>query len=249
MIRSLIIDDEPDAREALKLTIGKFCPQVEMLECCPSPDEGLHAIRNLQPDLVFLDVQMPHMSGFDLLEEIGEIHFAVIFVTAHDRYAIKAIKFSALDYLLKPIDTDELVGAVQKMEARQHQQDHVYRYGSVLSNIRNQPGDIKKLAIPTSEGILFVQTANIIYCRADGNYSTLFLKNGESILVSKPLIDFELMLAESGFFRVHHASLVNMNHIQKYIKGDGGYVVLTENHNVDVSRRKREAFLNQLHKI
>lgn len=249
MIKSLIIDDEADAREVLKLALEKYCPEVEVLVACATPEEGLKAIRSHQPDLVFLDVQMPHMSGFDLLEQLGDINFAVIFVTAYDRYAIKAIKFSALDYLLKPVDPDDLVSAVQKAEDRQSIENSSYRYQSVLSNVKNKHAQIDKLAIPDSEGIMFVETANIICCRADGNYTMLYLMGGKTTLVSKPLKDFENMLADTGFCRVHHATLVNMNHIRKYVKGDGGYVVLSDSHHVEVSRRKKEAFLQQLHKI
>lgn len=249
MIRALIIDDESDAREALRLAVEKYCPGVDILAACSTPEEGLNAIRNISPDLVFLDIQMPNLSGFDLLEEAGEINFAVIFVTAYNHYAIKAIKFSALDYLLKPIDPEDLVSAIRKAEKWQLQQDHAFRYQSVISNIQHQSRNIEKLAIPTSEGILFVETSDIICCRADGNYTSLYLTNGNNILVSKSLIDFEYMLIDSGFCRIHHSALINMKHIQKYVKGDGGYVVLSEDHHVDVSRRKKEAFLQQLNKI
>lgn len=249
MIRSIIIDDEADAREVLKLTIEKYCPGVKILSSCSSPEEGLKAIQNLKPDLVFLDVQMPNQSGFDLLEEIGEINFAVIFVTAYNHYAIKAIKFSALDYLLKPVDPDDLVSAIQRVEKWQNRSDQTFRYQSVFNNIQNQSRSIDKLAIPTNDGIVFLESASIICCRADGNYTALYLTGSKNMLVSKPLTDFDQMLSDSGFFRIHHSALINMKHIQKYIKGDGGYVVLSENHHVDVSRRKKDAFLQQLNKI
>lgn len=249
MIKSLIIDDETDACEALKLAIEKYCPEVKVITVCKFPENGLETIQSVHPDLVFLDVQMPGMSGFDLLEQLDEINFAVIFVTAYDRYAIKAIKFSALDYLLKPVDPDDLISAVRKFKEGRHQNNHAYRYQSVLNNVKNQQANIDRLAIPDSKGIFFVETANIIYCKAEGNYSTLYLKNGKSILVSKSLKDFDHMLADSGFIRVHNASLINIKHLQKYVKGEGGYVILSDNHHVDVSRRKKEAFLQQLNKI
>lgn len=249
MIHCLIIDDESDAREALKLAVEKYCPEVEVIAACETPKKGLEAILNLQPDLVFLDVEMPGMSGFDLLQQLEDISFAVIFVTAYNRYAIKAIKFSALDYLLKPVDPDDLVRAVRKAKDWQHQKELTFRYQSVLSNIKNQQLNMDKLAIPDSEGIIFVETADIICCRADGNYTMLYLIGGKTILVSKPLKDFEAMLSNHGFSRVHHAALINMKHIQKYVKGDGGYVILSDNHHVDVSRRKKEAFLRQFNKV
>lgn len=249
MIDCLIIDDEPDAREALKMVVEKYCPDVEILAVCETPEKGLEEILNLQPDLVFLDVEMPGMSGFDLLQHIDEINFAVIFVTAYNRYAIQAIKFSALDYLLKPVDPDDLVSAVQKAKDWQHQKELAYRYQSVISNVKNQQLNMDKLAIPDSDGIIFVETAHIICCRADGNYTMLYMSGGKTILVSKTLKDFEAILSNHGFSRVHHAALINMKHIQKYVKGDGGYVVLSDNHHVDVSRRKKEGFLRQFNKI
>lgn len=249
MIDCLIIDDESDAREALKMAVEKYCPDVEILSACETPEKGLEEILNLHPDLVFLDVEMPGMSGFDLLQQLEEINFSVIFVTAYNRYAIKAIKFSALDYLLKPVDPDNLVNAVRKAKEWQHQKELTFRYQSVISNIENQQLNMDKLAIPDSEGIIFVETENIICCRADGNYTTLYLSDRKTILVSKPLKDFETILSNHGFSRVHHAALINMKHIQKYVKGDGGYVILSDNHHVDVSRRKKETFLRQFNKI
>ena len=249
MIRSIIIDDEADGRDGLKLALSKFCPQIEIMALCSSPDEGISCIKSHKPDLVFLDVQMPHKSGFNMLEEIGDFDFEVIFVTAYDSYAIKAIKFSALDYLLKPVDIDELQRAVQKAEERIEQKNSRHNYDSLLKNIKNYSKKIDKLAIPTFEGILFESIKNIIYCEADRNYTNLMMLDNRKIVVSKNLKDFEIMLSDSGFFRIHHAYLINMKHVKKYIKGEGGYVILENNHHIDVSRRKKEAFLQLLNKI
>ncbi len=246
MIRSLIIDDEANAREGLKLALERFCPEVEILTLCPSPDDGLKAIRNLQPDLVFLDVQMPHMSGFNLLETLEEINFEVIFVTAYDRYAIKAIRFSALDYLLKPVDVDELQKAIAKAAARISEKSSTHNYASLLKNMRYASRQIEKMAIPTLEGLLMEPVEEIVYCEADRNYTSLVMLDGRKIVVSRNLKDFEQMLADSGFFRIHHAYLVNLKHIKKYVKGDGGYVILNGNHHLTVSKRKKEAFLQLL---
>ena len=184
-----------------------------------------------------------------MLEEIGDFDFEVIFVTAYDSYAIKAIKFSALDYLLKPVDIDELQRAVQKAEERIEQKNSRHNYDSLLKNIKNYSKKIDKLAIPTFEGILFESIKNIIYCEADRNYTNLMMLDNRKIVVSKNLKDFEIMLSDSGFFRIHHAYLINMKHVKKYIKGEGGYVILENNHHIDVSRRKKEAFLQLLNKI
>lgn len=253
MIKAIIIDDEQDAREALKLALARYCPEIEIAAVCDGPQPGLDAIKQIQPQVVFLDVQMPHMSGFDLLGQIEEVDFDVIFVTAYDRYAIKAIKFSALDYLLKPIDVDELQQAVNKLERNPEERgsaaERQFQYQSVVNNAKNQMEKVQRLAIPTLEGIIFLMTDDIIYCKADGNYTEIYLKDGQKILVSKKLKDFENMLSNSGFCRVHHAALVNLMHIQKYIKGDGGYVVLNDGHHVDVSRRKKEEFLSLIDKV
>ncbi len=240
MIRTLLIDDEEDGREVLKMALEKYCPGIELLAVCSSGAEGLAAIAQHQPELVFLDIQMPEMSGFELLEQVQEINFEVIFVTAHDHYAIKAIKFSALDYLLKPIDVDELQQTIKRFQL---QKRHHSQYQSVLTNMKNIHGKMEKLAIPNLEGMEFIQTSDIIYCEADGNYTCIYLQEEQKLMVSKKLKDFEQVLSESGFCRVHHASLINLHHVQKYIKGDGGYVVLSEGHHVDISRRKKDDFL------
>ena len=249
MIQALIIDDEADGRDTLKMAIEKYCPEISIQGIYASPEEGKAAIRSIKPDLVFLDVQMPHMSGFDLLQQLSPLSFEVIFVTAHDQYAIKAIRFSALDYLLKPVDIDDLIHAVKKAEDRLQHKSSGFQYQSVLNNIQFRAGKIEKLAVPSFEGIDFFNTDDIIYCQADGNYTTLFLKNKQTQLISRNLKDFESLLVESGFCRVHHSSLINMKHIQKYVKGEGGYVILTDNHHVDISRRKKEEFLKLLDKL
>ena len=249
MITAAILDDEVDGREAVQLAIEKYCPEVNITGIYSTPAAGIAGIRELRPDLVFLDVQMPQMSGFDVLQELSPISFEVIFVSAYDQYAIKAIKFSALDYLLKPVDVDDLLQAIKKVKERLTQKGSSYQYQSVLNNIQSKSGKIEKLAIPSSNGIDFFNSGDIIYCRADGSYTTLILKDKQSCLVSKNLKDFEQLLGESGFCRVHHSYLINLAHVQKYIKGEGGYVLLTEGHHVDISRRKKDEFLGLLDKL
>jgi two-component system, LytTR family, response regulator len=249
MIKTIIIDDEADGRETLLLLIREYCPEIEISALCSTADEGNGMIHKHQPDLVFLDIQMPHKSGFNLLEELGGFDFEVIFVTAHDRYAIKAIKFSALDYLLKPVDVDELQKAVRKAKERIGQKGLRNNYESLLKNMKHPAGRLEKLAIPAFDGIIFEKVDDIIYCKADGNYTNLIFTGKRNLLVSKNLKDFDGLLSECGFFRVHHASLINMKHIKKYVKGEGGYVILEEGHHVDVSRRKKEQFLGLLNKV
>jgi len=245
MIKALIIDDEANARKGLRLVLQKYCPEVEVLALCESPEVGLEKIEALNPDLIFLDVQMPKMSGFDLLQKIPEINFEVIFVTAYDRYAIKAIKFSALDYLLKPIDVDELITAVQRISKKK--KNKAAKYKSLLNNVKPGADKLKRLAIPSDNEIIMQPIEEIIYCEADSSYTTLFLANGKKITVAKTLKEFENILPESDFCRIHHSTLVNMAHVTKYIKGEGGYVIISNDKHLNVSRRKKESFLQQLY--
>ncbi|MEX0291137.1 MAG: LytR/AlgR family response regulator transcription factor [Flavobacteriaceae bacterium] len=244
-IRAIIIDDEEDGREALHMAT-KYCPEIEVADICGSALAGLNAIEEKKPDLVFLDIQMPHMSGFEMLQQLESIDFQVIFVTAFDQYAIKAIKFSALDYLLKPVDIDELQAAVKKIFVADTNDPIDYQLQALYKNVSQNKGMLRKFAVPTLEGLLFLNVEEIIYCEAERNYTTLYLRNQRKQVVSKSLGDFEELLSGSGFYRIHHSFLVNMDHIQEYVKGDGGYVKLTDGHHADVSRRKKEQFLKQL---
>ncbi len=249
MIKAIVIDDEADGREALKIALEKYCPEIEIKALCETPADGISAIATFNPDLVFLDIQMPQMSGFDLLRQVLPFSFEVIFVSAYEKYAIKAIRFSALDYLLKPIDVDDLIHAVQKAKVRMDHKQNAFQYQSVLHNIQMKGEKVDRLAVPSLDGIDFFDTADIVYCQADGSYTKIILTNKETKTVTRNLKDFENLLADSDFCRVHNASLINMRHVQKYIKGEGGYVILTDNYHVDVSRRKKEEFIKRLNTI
>ncbi len=249
MIEAILIDDEHFGRQALANALNKYCPQVNLLAQCETPQQGIETIRKLKPQLVFLDVQMPGMSGFDVLNQLQPIDFQVIFVTSYDRYAIKAIRFSAVDYLLKPLDIDDLVQAVTRANERIADHNTTHQVGSILHNVTQSSEAIEQVAVPTLEGIDFIKTKEIIYCAAEGGYTNIFLHDGSTQLISRTLKDFDILLRDSGFCRVHHNSLINLKHIQKYIKGEGGYVILTNDHHVDISRRKKDEFLSQLNKI
>ncbi|REG92845.1 LytR/AlgR family response regulator transcription factor [Algoriphagus antarcticus] len=250
MIQAIVIDDEEKGRESLVYSIEKYCPEVEIIAVCRGPEEGIQMIESLKPSLVFLDIQMPVLSGFDVLSRLSPIDFEVIFVTSYDKYAIKAIRFSALDYLLKPIDVDELIQAVRRAkENSSNREESGHRYESVLHNINRTQGKIERLAIPTLDGIDFFQVEEIIYLQASGSYTSIFLSGKRNQLVSKNLKDFEVMLINQGFCRVHNSYLINMKHVLKYIKGEGGYVILTDDHHVDISRRRKDIFLNLLNRI
>lgn len=244
MITALIIDDEDDARQMLNLALQRYCPTIKVLALCESAQEGLVKIRDLKPDLIFLDVQMPILSGFDLLEKVPAPDFEVIFVTAHNQYAIKAIKFSALDYLLKPIDVEELVSSVERVVNKEKTKK--IQYHSLLSNMDLGKKKLTRLAIPMESGLVMQEIDKIIYCEADGSYTKLFLTGGDQLLVSKNIKEFENMLTENAFCRIHHSLLVNATHIKKYVRGEGGYVIVTGERHLNVSRRKKDGLLRLL---
>jgi two-component system LytT family response regulator len=249
MIKAIIIDDEKDGREGLRFAIKRYCPDVELIQVCATPEEGIDAINTLHPDLLFLDVEMPRLSGFDVLQRVANVSFAVIFVSAYDKYAIKAIRFSALDYLLKPVDADELVQAVRRVMNSPINAGRPHFYQSMLHNIQHAGKPIGRLAVPSAEGIDFLNTDEVIFCHAEGSYTQVYLSQGRKQLISKNLLEFENILSDSGFCRVHHSSLINMRHVQKYIRGEGGYVLLTDGHQVNISRRRREEFISMLDKV
>jgi len=245
MIRAIIIDDEPDSLESLRLAVTNYCKSVDVIAAFDSPFEGVTAIKKLKPDLVFLDVQMPQMSGFDVLQQFDKLSFEVIFVTAYNHYAVKAIKFSALDYLLKPVEIDELQRAVKKAEEKINSGPPSLHVRTARAEEPAKPS-FEKIAIPTSEGLLMIDCKDIIRCVAIDNYTEIHVSNQPKLLVTKTLKEFEELLEPHHFFRVHHSHLINLNRIVKYFKGEGGYVLMSDGVQVDVSRRKKEEFLARL---
>jgi two-component system LytT family response regulator len=249
MINTILIDDERDGLEDLQEAIAKYCPEVSVMGAFNVPSEGLKAIQQLKPHLVFLDVQMPGTSGFELLQKLSPVSFDVIFVSAYDRYAIKAIKFSALDYLLKPVDIDELIQAVSRVQRRMFQLQHHSSVQSVIQNVQHHSGRIERLAVPSAEGIDIFDVDDIIFCKADSCYTHIYLVKGQRKVVTKVLKDFEDVLSDSGFCRVHNSFLVNLRHVKRYVRGEGGYVTLTDDHHVDISRRRKDEFLSLLDRL
>ena len=246
ILKAIIIDDEARSRQALQIALTDYCPSVKIVSVAETPEDGIEAIIKHKPDIVFLDVQMPGMSGFDLLSHFHEIDFDVVFITAHDHYAIKAIRFSALDYLLKPIQIDELMAAVKKADEKKNHKHTNWQYRSLYENVRSNYNASGSIAVPTGDGLLFIKTQNIIRCEADGNYVLIYQSGKEKILITKTLGDLESMLDAKEFFRVHNSHLINLSHIKKYVKGDGGYVIMSDNSTVDVARRKKEEFMQKL---
>lgn len=243
-LKAIIIDDESKARENLKFIISdNFGNKVSVKDTSGTVDEGLSSIAKHQPDIVFLDILMKGETGFDLLEKVKDPTFDVIFTTAYDEYAIKALKLNAIDYLLKPIDIEELELAIQKVEDRKASKDIPSSdLVEVIKNL-NTNKSLNKIAIPTTEGLLFVSINDIIRCESDENYTLFYLSNGTKKLVSKTIKFYEEILTTYNFFRTHRSHLVNLSYIKEYIRGDGGYLLLKDGSEVQVSRRKREEFL------
>lgn len=245
MIRAIVIDDEPQNAAMLKKDIASYCPSVEVLAECHSAKEGILTIKKEKPDLIFLDIEMPWMSGFEMLEVIGDINFSIIFTTAHDQFAAKAFRLSAVDYLLKPIDANDLKEAVKKAELKiNHQQGNIH-IENLLRNIK-QPSSQQKIALPYKEGYEFVEISHIIYCQAEGAYTKVFLDNKKYILVSKTLGDIEELLPAALFIRIHHSSVVNVGFITHFVRTDGGYVKLQTGEQLIVSKSKKENVMERL---
>jgi two-component system LytT family response regulator len=244
-MQALIIDDEHHCREGLSIMLSLYCPGIEVLAQCPSARAGLQAIDKFHPDLVFLDIEMPGMNGFELLENCKDYGFEVIFTTAYNEYAIQAIRHSALDYLLKPVDKDELIQAVAKAAAAiQHPAPQK------INNLLEQTGGRRspeRIALTTLEGMIIIELREILYCESEKNYTRFHLVGGKTFFISKTLKKVEHLLQhDTDFFRIHHSFIINMRHLQRYIKGDGGEIGLSNGKILPVSRTKKQEFLRRL---
>lgn len=240
-LTAIIVDDEKHSRETLKNLLENFCKEVEVIGQAENIQEALEFIPHLSPDIVFLDIELQSGTGFDILNQLPEINFEVIFTTAFDQYAIKAVKFSSLDYLLKPIDLEELQQAVEKAKIAKNKSEYSKQLKTLLQNIK-QPS-LSKICLSTSEGFEFVNTSDILYCEAGGSYTTFVLNNHKKLLVSKHLKEYEGLLIENHFMRVHNSYLINLKEVKKYVKADGGYIVMNNDEIVSISRGKKESFL------
>ncbi len=244
MIKAIIIDDEKTSRETLKGLLKRYCDNVEITAEADGYLSGVETIKTHKPDVIFLDIQMPDGSGFKLLDEIGEISFEVIFSTAYDQFAIKAIKYSALDYLLKPINPEDLIISIEKLEQRMLRGKDDTSIKFLLDKIKNPDTKIKKIVLSTIEGIHVVDINNIIRCESDDYYTKFFLKNGRMIMVSKTLKENEELLSEHNFIRPHKSHLINLKYVKSFLRPDGGCILMTDGSNVPVSRRKREEIID-----
>ncbi|GEP93989.1 LytR/AlgR family response regulator transcription factor [Chitinophaga cymbidii] len=246
-IKAIIVDDEQHCIDALRTMLQKKCPEVTVLAGVNSVAEAKQHIDELQPDLVFLDVEMPHQNGFELLKCYDKILFDVIFTTAYEQYALKAIKFNALDYLLKPFSVQDLQEALRKYhERRLNRQDAgIAPLEVFLQNMKTMQQTNKKIALPTINGLVFMPVQNIVRCESTGNYTKIFFTDRKQLLVSKPLKEFEELLTDVDFFRIHNSHLINLQQMESYIQGEGGFALMSDGTQVEVSRRRKADFLKK----
>ena len=247
-LRTLIIDDEAPARELLAGILENYCHRTKLIGFADGVQNGLKAIKSLKPDLVLLDINLEDGNAFDLLREFNEIPFALIFVTAYENYALNAFRFSAVDYIMKPVNIDDLVKAVQKAADKLEQASLGLKLKNFFDNLNSKPED-KKIVLKTQESIHIVKLSDIIRCEADHNYCTFYFVNGKKIVVSRNLGEFEEMLNGLFFFRTHQSHLININHILSFEKNEGGYLKMADNSSVPVSKRKKEELLELFGKL
>ena len=241
MIRVVVIDDIEKFRKNIIQDLHDYCDHIEVVGEGDGVINGAKIINETKPDLVFLDIQINQGTAFDLLEVIGEIDFKIIFTTASDEYAIKAFKLSAIDYLLKPIDTDELQAAVKKFK-----EGNKDDYGLLSDNVKESASENKRLALHSQDKIDIVEIGTIVRCESNVNYTTFYFENGKKMLVTKTLKEFDMMLSDFGFYRVHQSHLINLNYLKEYIKTDGGYLLMKNGTSVPISTRKKSSVLKLL---
>lgn len=244
MITAILIDDDKNLREGMKGLLKRFAPNIKIIGEADSVATGIEAIDILNPQVVFLDIQLNDGTGFDILEQLaaknGSITSNIVFITAHEQYAIKAFRFSALDFLLKPVDPEELQKVIKKIEAVLEKTNDYGHIDLLLENIRKKVDHFKRIALSTSDGIHLFEISDIIRCESEDNYTKFFIRNNKPVLISKTLKEYEELLTEHGFERIHQSHLINLNYLKSYIKKDGGYVIMGDGSHLPISQRKRE---------
>jgi two-component system LytT family response regulator len=247
MLHTLLIDDEPRGLNSMQKLLELNCPDVSIVATCTNVDDAIEKINQLHPDLVFLDIAMPVKNGFDLLRQVGEPQFEVIFVTAHNNFMIEAFHFSAVDYLLKPVEDDLLIDAVKRAKKRIIEKSGSRNIETFLHNMQQkQSPQNMKLCIPSLKGFQVVELNDILYAEAAGNYTNFYFSNQPFICTSKPIHEYEELLADAGFVRIHKSHVVNLLHVKQYLKGEGGSVILSNHTELEVARRKKDDFLSKM---
>ncbi|MBL7964105.1 MAG: response regulator transcription factor [Flavobacteriales bacterium] len=246
---AVIVDDEQHCRDALVGLLQRQFPEITLLGMATNVTEGVELLDRHRPTVLFLDVELGQQTGFDLLEAIGPERPHVIFTTAHEGYAVKAIRFSALDFLLKPVDLDELRAAMDKVNQAIQSPQHPDQFMVLMKNLMLSASSDKRIALPVAEGLEMINTDDIIYCESASNYTVVHQKDGKRLVISRTLKEFEDMLGVQDFIRVHHSHLINVRHVKKYIRGEGGEVIMSDGANVAVSRRKKQELMDSLARL
>lgn len=242
-LKAILVDDEQDSREILASYLAKYCPDIKLLEKCDSVKSALNSQAKHHPDIIFLDIEMPYGNGFDFLDQVDEINFETVFVTAYDNYAIRALNQSAAYYLLKPIDIEELISAVDKIKTERLEKNYIQHSKILLENIKEKSDPPTKLMLPTFEGFEIVKTNEILYCEADNNLTRFYLSDNRKLLICRTLKYFEDILSGTQFIRIHRSHMINLDFVVRYTKGKGGYVTLENNQELEVAPMKKGSFL------
>ena len=249
-MRAILVDDEPDGIRTLHKLLELHCPNVKVVATCSNANDAKQQINELRPDVIFLDIQMPGKTGIELLTELSDKFFEVIFVTAHNEYLLQALQFSAADYLLKPVDEDRLIEAVQRVEKRLAEGKREERTEALLHNLttKGDPTNMR-LCLPTFKGFIVLKLEDIIYCEVERSYTVFHLEGNKTVTVSKPLLEYDDLLQDTSFFRIHKSFLVNLHHVKEYQRGEGGMVIMSNNAEIEVSRRKKDQFMVKVKEV
>ncbi len=249
-MKAILVDDEPDGIRTLKKMLERHCPDVNIVATCSNAATAKQQIKELNPDVLFLDIQMPGKSGLDLLTEIYEKDFEVIFVTAHNEYMLQALQYSAADYLLKPVDEDRLIDAVQRVEKKLEAGKKEERTKALLHNLAESGNPAAmRLCLPTLKGFIVLKLEEIIYCEAERSYTVFHLDGKKTVTVSKPLLEYDSLLKDTTFLRIHKSFLINLHHVKEYHRGEGGLVIMSDNAEIEISRRKKDQFLMKIKEV
>jgi len=249
-MKAILVDDEPDGIRTLKKMLEVHCPNVDVEASCFNASMAKQLIDQLHPDVVFLDIQMPGKSGLELLTELPAKHFEVIFVTAHNEYMLQALQYSAADYLLKPVDEDRLIEAVKRVEEKLQAGKKEEPTDTLLHNLRyaGNPSEMR-LCLPTLKGFIVLRLEEIVYCEAERSYTIFHITGGKTVTISRPLFDYDNLLKDTSFLRIHKSFLINLYHVREYQRGEGGVVIMSDNAEIEVSRRKKDQFLLKVKEV
>ena len=249
-MKAILVDDEPDGIRTLKRLLERHCPQVTLEATCANAITAKQEIEAIKPDVVFLNIQMPGQSGLDMIAGLSVKNFEIIFVTAHNEYMLQALQYSAADYLLKPVDEDRLIEAVQRVEKRLEGGKKEEWTETLLHNLSNKGNPVEmRLCLPTLKGFIILKLDDIFYCEAERSYTIFHLEGNKTVTVSKPLAEYESLLSDTTFLRIHKSFLINLRHVKEYQRGEGGLVLMTNNAEIEVSRRRKEQFLEKIREI